>query len=224
MAARDEGDRIGATIASLALAFPGAAIWVADDGSQDLTGEIARLAGARVHGAGRARGKGEAVTGAARRALQEARAKNGGERGRPVFVLCDGDLGESARELTALVDVLRAGDAELAVAAFSRRLGGGFGLAVGFARWAIRERCGFESSAPISGQRALTARALEDVLPLAHGFGMELGMTIDAVRSGHRIVELELDLDHRASGRDLAGFVHRGRQLADCVRAYLRRR
>jgi hypothetical protein len=53
---------------------------------------------------------------------------------------------------------------------------------------------------------------------------MEVGMTIDAVRRGHRLIELELDLEHRASGRTLAGFAHRARQLADIVRAYARRR
>ena len=65
---------------------------------------------------------------------------------------------------------------------------------------------------------------LEDVLPFAQGFGMELGMTIDAVRAGYRVVEIELDLAHRASGRTLAGFAHRGRQLADFTRVYLARR
>ncbi|MCW3019845.1 MAG: glycosyl transferase family 2, partial [Solirubrobacterales bacterium] len=88
-------------------------------------------------------------------------------------------------------------------------------------RWAIRTRTGgLRTSAPISGQRALTRGALEDVLPFAHGFGMELGMTIDAVRAGHRLIEIELDLDHRAGGRTLAGFIHRARQLVDFVRAY----
>jgi hypothetical protein len=62
------------------------------------------------------------------------------------------------------------------------------------------------------------------VLPFAHGFGMELGITIDAVRAGHRVLELDLDLAHRATGRTPAGFLHRGRQLADFVRAYLLRR
>ena len=109
------------------------------------------------------------------------------------------------------------------MAAFGTRVGGGFGLALGFARWAIRRRCGLETVAPISGQRALSERALADVLPFAHGFGMEVGMTIDAVRAGHRVVELELELSHRASGRTLAGFVHRGGQLVDFARAYLAR-
>ena len=38
-------------------------------------------------------------------------------------------------------------------------------------------------------------------------------MTIDAVRAGYRLREVELDLEHRATGRSLGGFLHRGRQL-----------
>ena len=109
----------------------------------------------------------------------------------PIFVLCDGDLGESARELTALVDAVRRGDADMAVAAFATRVGGGFGLALTFARWAIRRRCGLSTRAPISGQRAVRAGVMRDLLPFAGGFGMEVGMTIDAVRAGYRVVEIE---------------------------------
>jgi hypothetical protein len=141
-----------------------------------------------------------------------------------VFVLCDGDLADSASELGALADVVARGEADVAVAAFARRVGGGMGIALAFARWAIRRRCGLDTGAPISGQRALSERALEDVLPLAHGYGMEIGMTIDAVRAGRRLVEIELDLSHRATGRTLAGFLHRGSQLLDFMRVYLARR
>ena len=100
------------------------------------------------------------------------------------------------------------------MAAFSRRVGGGFGLALGFARWAIRRLCGADAEAPISGQRALRAEALRGGLPFAAGFGMEIGMTVDAVRAGYRLGEYELDLEHRASGRTLAGFLHRARAAA----------
>jgi hypothetical protein len=61
-------------------------------------------------------------------------------------------------------------------------------------------------------------------LPFAAGYGMEVGMTIDAVRAGARVKEIELDLSHRATGRSAAGFAHRGRQLLDFARAYARRR
>jgi glycosyltransferase involved in cell wall biosynthesis len=253
VAAHDEAQRIAATLAALARAFPGAPVWVADDGSTDATAEIAQRAGAHVvghgsaavggrHGAGtrrarahvvggRAAGKGAAVTRAARAALRDAEARSHEARptarhpsSKSVFVFCDGDLGDSAGALAALADAVARGDADIAVGAFATRVGGGVGLALGFARWAIRRRCGLDTRAPISGQRALSEQALRDVLPLADGFGMEIGMTVDAVRAGHRIVELDLDLAHRATGRTPAGFAHRGRQLLDFVRVYIARR
>ena len=221
--AHNEADRIGATLAALASAFPGAPVFLADDGSTDATPETALLAGAGVVRSERVIGKGGAATMAARNALSHARIEAGEEQ-EAVFILCDADLGGSARELPALAEAIRRGDADIAVAAFSARVGGGFGLARGFARWAVERRCGLHTTAPISGQRALRSSVLEDVLPFAHGFGMEVGMTIDAVRAGHRLVEVELDLSHRATRRTPAGFVHRAGQLVDSLRAYLARR
>ena len=91
------------------------------------------------------------------------------------------------RRACALVAAVEGGSCDLAVAGFRNRVGGGFGIALGFARWAIERRCGYRASAPLSGQRAMRATVLRDLLPFAHGYGMETGMTIDAVRAGHRI-------------------------------------
>jgi glucosyl-3-phosphoglycerate synthase len=213
VAARNEADRIGATLAALRAAFPGAALWVADDASTDGTAEAAMAAGAQVVRRGRPHGKGANVTAAAEAALSAAPEPR-------LALLCDGDLGDSAAKLVPLLDAVERGECDLAVASFSRRLGGGFGVALGFARWAIRRRCGLETSAPISGQRAMTVAVLRDVLPFARGYGMEVGMTIDAVRAGHRLREYELDLTHRATGRTFGGFAHRARQLLGFARAY----
>jgi glycosyltransferase involved in cell wall biosynthesis len=217
VAARNEADRIAATVGALRGAFPGAAVWVADDASTDGTAEVAMAAGARVVSRGRPHGKGANVTAAAEAALSDLPSP-------AMILLCDGDLGDSAARLKPLVAAVAAGECDLAVAAFGRRIGGGFGLALGFARWAIRRLCGFEAEVPISGQRAMKADALRATLPFARGYGMEIGMTVDAVRAGYRIGEYELDLSHRATGRTLSGFVHRGRQLLDFGRVYLSRR
>lgn len=219
VAARNEADRIGATLDALAEAFPGAQVVVGDDASDDGTAEVAMQHGAEVVSRGRPHGKGANVTAAAQTVLGRASDPDS-----PVFLLCDGDLGDSARSLATLVDAVEAGECDLAVAAFRRRLGGGFGIALRFARWAIRRRCGAEPTAPISGQRALRADLLRAVVPFAAGFGMEVGMTIDAVRAGYRLREYELDLEHRASGRTLGGFRHRAIQLRDFARAYRARR
>jgi glycosyltransferase involved in cell wall biosynthesis len=216
-AARNEADRVRETVAALRATFPGAALWVADDASSDGTAEVAMAAGAQVVSRGRPHGKGANVGAAAEAALSTEPAPR-------IVLFCDGDLAGSAAALAPLVAAVERGECDLAVAAFSRRVGGGFGVALGFARWAIRRRCGLEASAPISGQRAVRVEALPAVLPFARGYGMEIGMTIDAVRAGYRLREYELDLSHRATGRSPAGFVHRARQLADFARVYLSRR
>ncbi|MFL5821400.1 MAG: glycosyltransferase family 2 protein [Solirubrobacteraceae bacterium] len=215
VSAYQEADRLGSTLAALAQAFPGARVVVADDGSRDGTDRVAVAAGAQLVRAPRTIGKGGAMTRAAQLVM---------DAGASVYVLCDGDLGETARELAPLASAVGEGRCDLAIAAFARRVGGGFGAALGFSRWATRRLSGLELSAPISGQRALRAEVLRAVTPFAPRFGMETAMNVDAARAGFRVCELELDLAHRATGRTLGGFLHRIRQLADFVLVYLNRR
>ena len=217
VAARNEADRIALTVSALRRAVPGVKVYVADDASEDGTAEAALAAGAEVVSRRRPHGKGANVTAAAEAALSVEPAP-------AAILLCDGDLGGSAARLAPLLEAVEAGECDLAVAAFSRRLGGGFGVALGFARRAIHRLCGLRTTAPISGQRAMRTEVLRATLPFARGYGMEVGMTVDAVRAGYRLREYELDLEHRATGRDIAGFLHRARQLADFARVYLSRR
>lgn len=199
VAARDEEDRIGETVETLRAQFPAAAIVVADDGSRDGTAAVAEAAGARVIRLGR-RGKGQALT------LAENEIEPG------PLLLCDADLRGDLRGLA----VTRA---DLAIAAFGVSEGGGFGLAKRAARSLIRLRCGRELREPLSGQRRLSARARTEVFPVAMGFGVETRMTIDAVRAGLTVEEVELELEHRTTGRDFRGFAHRGRQLGELLLA-----
>jgi glycosyltransferase involved in cell wall biosynthesis len=221
--AYNEADRLGETLSALRETFPGARLIVADDASTDATAAVARAGGAEVVSARRRLGKGGVATLAVEHAWGPMPA--GGERqAPPSLVLCDGDLGDSARHLSALMEAIRSGDADLAVAVFATRVGGGFGLAVGFAHRAIRSLTGLDLEAPISGQRALTPAAVRAVVPFAPRFGMEIGMTVDAHRAGLRVVEVELALEHRATGRSAAGFAHRARQLKDFLGVYALRR
>lgn len=199
IAARDEQERIGATVAALREAFPGAEIVVADDGSRDVTAMRAEAAGARVVSLPR-RGKGQALTVAERECAPGP------------LVLCDADL---TGELRPLLEA----DADVAIAAFAHRVGGGLGIAKNVSRALIELRAGRRMREPLSGQRALSERARETLFPVAAGFGVETRMTIDAVRDGLDVREVELELGHRATGRDLGGFVHRGRQLVELTLA-----
>ena len=217
VAARNEADRIGDTVRALRNAFPRGRVWVADDASEDGTAEVAMAAGAEVVSRGRPHRKGANVSAAAEAALSVDDPPT-------LVLLCDGDLGASAGRLAPLVEAVRLGECDLAVATFSRRVGGGFGFALGFARWAIRRLCGQETTAPISGQRAMRVQVLRTALPFAAGYGMEIGMTVDAVRAGYRLGEYEVDLEHRATGKSVRGFAHRALQLRDFVRVFLARR
>jgi hypothetical protein len=199
VAARDEEAAISRKVESLRATFPGAEIIVADDGSRDGTAEAAQRAGARVLRLP-ARGKGQALT------VAEQMAPAGR------LLLVDADL---EGDLTKLA----AADGDLAVAAFAERQGGGFGIAKQAGRLLVRALSGFTPKEPLSGQRALSQAARETCFPLAAGFGCEVRMTVDAVRSGLQISELELPLRHRPTGRDPGGFAHRGRQLLDAFLA-----
>jgi hypothetical protein len=199
IAARNEADRIGETIAALRHEFPDAEILVVDGISEDGTAERAEDAGAVVIRLSRT-GKGEALSAGERAAAPGP------------LLLCDADLRGSLRPLAA-------SDADLAVASFARRSGGGFGLAKAVARSLIRLLTDYSAREPLSGQRLVGERARAQCFPLAPGFGCELRMTVDALRAGLSVEEIELDLEHRSTGRDLPGFAHRGRQLVDALLA-----
>jgi glycosyltransferase involved in cell wall biosynthesis len=217
VAARDEADRIGDTVRALRTAMPGIEVWVADDASADGTRDAAMAAGATVVGRNRPHGKGGNMTAAATAALDDLPDD-------ATVLLCDGDLGASAANLVPLVEAVEAGDCDLAIAGFARKVGGGLGLAKGYARWAIERLSGYEATAPISGQRAMSAATLRLLLPFAPRYGMEIGMTVDAVRAGRRVAEIDLPLEHRATGKTLGGFLHRGRQLRDFIGVHASRR
>jgi hypothetical protein len=199
VAARDEEGSIGKTVGALRAAFPQAEVLVADDGSRDGTATMAEEAGARVLRLPRL-GKGQAL------ALAEREAGPG------PLLLCDADL---EGDLSPIVEA----DADLAVAAFRERQGGGFGIAKHAARALIRACGGFEAREPLSGQRALSRAARAACFPTAPGFGCEVRMTIDAARAGLEIREVELPLRHRPTGRDARGFAHRALQLLDAALA-----
>jgi Glycosyl transferase family 2 len=195
--ARNEEERIAETVAALRRDFAGAEVIVVDGRSSDRTAERAETAGAIVLRLQRL-GKGEALS------AGERAARPG------PLLLADADLRGSLRPLAE-------SDADLVVAAFHRQVGGGFGLAKRVARELVRLRTGRRLREPLSGQRLLRRPARAACFPLAPGFGAEVRMTIDALTAGLALEEVELDLDHRATGRDAAGFLHRGRQLLDAV-------
>jgi glycosyltransferase involved in cell wall biosynthesis len=217
--ARDEAERIAATVTAV-LGIAGVAlVLVVDDGSRDQTSRRAMAAGAAVVRHPRNRGKGAALTtGAAAVAARTATD--------PVALLfVDADLGATAAATEPLIRPVLAGDADLTIAVLPPQpAAGGRGFVVRLARRGIEAATGWTATQPLSGMRCLTPAAFAAARPLAHGWGVETGMTIDVLRAGLRVVEVPCELSHRATGGDWRGQLHRGRQYRDVWRALLVRR
>ncbi len=221
VAARNEADRVGPALDALRAMLPDARLIVADDASADGTQQVAMGHGGWVVSRGRPHGKGGNVGAAAHAAIDEFPDD-------ATVLLCDADLGASAGELRPLTDAVEAGRCDLAIAAFAservrdsatRVRSGGFGVTLGYGRRAVERLCGARVDSPLSGQRAMRIGTLRLLIPFADGWGLEVGMTIDAVRHGLRLEEIELPLVHSATGRTPAGFLHRAAQLRDIRRA-----
>lgn len=211
--AHDEADRVGATVRA-ALSLPAVdRVIVVDDASTDDTARAAEEAGAKVIRLEFNVGKGAALEAGAPR-VEDA----------DIVLLLDADLADTAGQAAALLGPLLAGAADMVVATFPRPSGkAGFGLVKGLARWGIRRMGGgFLAEAPLSGQRALTRECLAAVRPFASGYGVEVALTVRALRRGLRVAEVPTTMTHAATGRDLSGFVHRGRQFAHVAIALLR--
>ena len=212
--AKNESDRIQATVKAAA-GLPGAdMLIVVDDGSGDDTGFVAENAGAIVLRHARSRGKGAALeTGAEAVGLLERSE----ERELPRHLLfLDADLAESAAHAAPLVQPVRDGQADMTIAVFSARVrAGGHGFVVALSGSGIRRATGWLPAQPLNGQRCLTRAAFEAARPLAPGWGVETGMTIDLIRLGLRVTEVEVPMAHRVTGGDWHAQLHRARQFAD---------
>ncbi len=211
--ARNEAERVGATVRAVRALPAISRVIVVDDASTDLTADEARAAGAEVVTTPRRLGKGGALdVGLAVAADADA------------LLLLDADLGASAGEASRLLDPVLDGSADMTIATFPRpERPAGFGLVKGLARSGIRVLGrGLETTAPLSGQRALNRQAWRAVTPFAFGYGVEVALSVRAARKGLRVIEVPTSMTHRATGRDAAGFAHRGRQFVHVARALLR--
>ena len=216
--ARNEADRIQATVTA-AIGIPAVAlVVVVDDGSKDGTAAAARQAGAVVMRHARNLGKGAAMeTGAEAVRLLDQRE----HRDRPRHLLfLDADLAGTAALAGPLIDPVLAGKADMTIAVFAATVKlGGHGLVVGLSGAGIRRATGWQPAQPLNGQRCLTRAAFEAARPLARGWGVETGLTIDLLRKGLRVTEVEVELAHRATGTGMRAQLHRAHQLTGVARA-----
>lgn len=194
-------------------------------GASDDTAAVAHAAGADVIVHARNAGKAAALETGVRH-LRGLEAAEGAGVGPRHLLFVDGDLEGSATNLHVLVPPVRDGRADMTIATLPAQkvAGGGRGFVVRLAREGIEDLTGWTAVQPLSGMRCLTAEAFEAASPLAPGWGVEVGLTVDVLGAGLRVEEVPCELHHRVSGKDWRGQVHRAMQYRDVWRALTRRR
>jgi glycosyltransferase involved in cell wall biosynthesis len=182
-------------------------IIVVDDGSSDNTEQVAKSVKndkIKVFKLDRNRGKGYALNYGLDIAMKNAN----------VIGFLDGDLGSSSSEIIKLITPVINNEADVTIAKFPpAKKKGGMGFVKRLAKESVLEMTGVELDATISGQRIFKKEVLEKFEEIPYGYGVEVGMTIDILKYGYSIKEILVNMTHSETGRDLKGFIHRGKQF-----------
>ncbi len=205
--AYNEQARIMKTLESLKSIEEIGEIIVVDDGSQDCTYQIlSPLKNIRLLRIEQNKGKGNAV----KNALNHVNNK--------YVALLDADLCESASEVKKLIEHIKPGKKAIIIGklpAPSRK--GGFGIVRKISKKGFERLTSKRVDSLLSGQRILPADFLRSI-DLPNGFGLEFKITLEGVRQGLELIEVPVEMSHRETGRDIKGFIHRGKQCYDIVR------
>ena len=191
-------------------------VYIIDDGSKDHTyqrassieGDIVVLKNSKNSGKGKALMLG----------VQEA------IRTSDILVFLDADLGTSSIEARKLIAPILKNEADVVIARFPRaKTKGGFGIVKALAKYGVYIRTGKKIKTALSGQRAFKSEVLRDFKCYDTGFGIEVGMIIDIMKKGYSVKEVDVEMTHKETGRDLKGFIHRGKQFVHIFKVIIKR-
>ncbi len=225
--AYNEADKIKDTLENIKGIDEINEIIVIDDGSSDDTSKIASSVESekiKLFTLERNKGKGYALNYGLKIAMENA----------DIIGFLDGDLGSSSKEVKKLIDPILNNEADVIIAKFppAKKKGGlgfvkglakesvfppakkkgGLGFVKGLAKESVLEMTGKELDATLSGQRLFKKEVLQRFDEIPFGYGVEVGMTIDILKYGYTIKEVLVNMTHSETGRDLKGFIHRGKQ------------
>ncbi|RDY24832.1 glycosyltransferase family 2 protein [Romboutsia maritimum] len=179
---------------------------VVDDGSSDNTAQIAsqvKSEKVKVFKLDKNSGKGYALNYGLKISMKNA----------DIIGFLDGDLGSCSSEVKKLIEPILKEDADVIIAKFPpAKKKGGLGFVKGLAKDSVLQMTGVELDATLSGQRLFKKEVLEKFKEMPYGYGVEVGMTIDILKYGYKIKEVLVNMTHSETGRDLKGFIHRGKQ------------
>jgi glycosyltransferase involved in cell wall biosynthesis len=204
--AYNEADKIKDTLENIIDINEINEIIVVDDGSSDNTVEIAsniKNDKVKVFKLDKNRGKGYALNYGLKISMKNA----------DIIGFLDGDLGSSSSEIKKLITPILNDEADVIIAKFPpAKKKGGLGFVKGLAKESVLDMTGVELDATLSGQRIFKKEVLERFDEIPFGYGVEVGMTIDILKHGYKIKEVLVNMTHSETGRNLKGFVHRGKQ------------
>lgn len=130
-----------------------------------------------------------------------------------IVVFLDADVGKTSSEVVKIIKPVINGECDVAIAKFKPATKkGGMGFVKRLAKDSVYEMTGVELNASISGQRAFKREVIEKFDTIPDGYGVEVGMAIDILKWGYTMKEYIVDMSHNETGRDLNGFIHRGKQ------------
>lgn len=206
----NEADRITDTIKGLKSVKAIDEILIIDDGSIDNTGQVIKELDVSIINVPENQGKGNAMKIAIETMDYD------------YIAFIDGDLGCSSIEVSKLIEPVVRDQVDFTIAKFEvSKIKGGFGFVKGLAKMGVAFYTGIETNISLSGQRVYKRKVMESIEYIPTHYGVELAMTIQAIKNGYKFQEIAVDMTHRYSDRSLKGFLHRGRQFIDIFKTLL---
>lgn len=185
-------------------------IVIVNDGSTDNTNEVIEELGVSIISFKKNHGKGYAM----KKAVEQMDYDYIG------FV--DGDLGDTSLEIEKLIRPVILNNVDFTIAKFPKvNTKGGFGLVKGLAKKGVNLYTGKEINTSLSGQRVYKKKVINTIKYIPTHYGIEVAMTIQAIKNGFTFKEIPVNMTHRYSDRSLKGFKHRGKQFVDILKTLI---